>query len=152
MSPWLAECFARIIFSTRLIDKAYRAIDRARSALVLALASDAVLARFNDLAYGADVAYRPDSPSFRHGLFPWEEEIIAAYFPPPPARVLIGGAGGGREALALAERGYKVVAFEPSASLAAGLAGHVAKGLHIEFYRARYEDMPWLRPAHPCER
>ena len=150
MQPWLAEGCARLILATKFIDKSYRAIDRARSALVLALASDAVLARFNCLAYGNIEAYHPDSSAFRRHLYPWEEKVVAQYFPPPPARVLIGGAGGGREVLALAERGYEVVAFEPSAPLAAAMASRVAaKGLNVRVYRGGYEDMPLFFPAGP---
>src|SRR5262249_40125730 len=59
--------------------------------------------------------------------------------------------GGGREVLALAEMGYEVVAFEPSAALAAAMAVRVAKGLNARVYRASYEDMPSLFPARPGE-
>jgi SAM-dependent methyltransferase len=38
-------------------------------------------------------------------------------FPPPPARVLDVGAGSGRDAAALAARGHRVVAAEPSSEL-----------------------------------
>jgi hypothetical protein len=151
MHSWLAEICARLILATRFIDKSYRVIDRARSALVLALASDAVLVRFNSLAFGGDETYQPSSSMFRGYLFPWEENAVTAYFPQPPARVLIGGAGGGREVLALAEMGYEVVAFEPSAVLTAAMAVRVAKGLNTRVYRASYEDMPWLFPARPGE-
>ena len=151
MRSWLVEVGARLILATRFIDKSYRVIDRARSTLVLALASDAVLVRFNSLAYGGDQTYQPESPTFRRYMFPWEEKVVATYFPPPPARVLIGGAGGGREVLALVEMGYEVVAFEPSASLTAALAGRFANRLNARVYRASYEDMPWLFPARPGE-
>jgi len=153
MQSWLVEACARLILATRWIDKSYRAIDRFRSALVLALASDAVLARFNCLAYGQDEAYQPGSSAFRGYVFPWEEKVVATFFPPPPARLLIGGAGGGREVLALAGRGYEVVAFEPSAALAAAMAGRAANGLNVRVYRASYEDLPRLfsaRPEEPC--
>jgi hypothetical protein len=153
MQSWLAEACARLILATRFIDNLYRAIDRARSALVLAFASDAVLARFNGLAYGGDEAYQPGASAFRGYVFPWEEKVVATFFPPPPARLLIGGAGGGREVLALAGRGYEVVAFEPSSALAAAMAGRVANGLNVRVYRASYEDLPRLfsaRPEEPC--
>lgn len=118
--------------------------DRARSELVAAWASDAVLDRFNDMAYASSRSYRPDDASFRTYLFPWEEEAISRIFPKPPAHVLVGGAGGGREALALAELGYRVTAFEPSSGLAASLAAraHEVDGLAV--YRARYEELPRL--------
>ena len=47
------------------------------------------------------------------GLKPWEEEWFSEDLPPPPAGVLVGGAGKGREANALSNRGYQVVAFDP---------------------------------------
>jgi hypothetical protein len=149
MPAWLAECFARLILASRFIDKSYSVIERARSALILAFAPEAVVTRFNDLAYSRDVSYNPDSPAFRRGLFAWEEMAIATYFPRPPARVLIGGAGGGREVLAMVEKGYEVTAFEPSAALAAAMSCRFAERLTIEVYRARYEDMPHLFPARP---
>jgi hypothetical protein len=149
MQSWLVDLCARLILATTFIDKSYRIIDKARSALVLALASDAVLARFNCLAFGRDETYQPDSSVFRSYMFPWEEKVVRTYFPPPPARLLIGGAGGGREVLALAAMGYEVVAFEPSAVLAGLMAGRVENGINVRVYRAAYEDMPLLYPARP---
>jgi len=149
MTTWLAECFARLILASKVIDKSYKAIDRARSALILGFASEAVANCFNDLAYDRDLSYHPESPTFRRGLFAWEERVIATYFPPPPARVLIGGAGGGREAIVLAEKGYEVTAFDPCASLTAAMSCCFAGRLNIKMYRARYEDMPHLFPARP---
>jgi hypothetical protein len=147
MLPGLADAWARLILATRVVDKVYRGFNKERSALVLALAPDEVLARFNCLAYDRNTTYNPDSESFRTYLFVWEEKIVASFFPPPPARLLIGG--GGREALALAGMGYEVVAFEPSSVLAAALAGNVANNLKMRVYRAGYEDMPQLFPCRP---
>src|SRR5262245_3226997 len=149
MQEWLIEAGVRLIQATRLVDKLYWNFDRARSALVLACASDAVLARFNRLAYAGIDPFHPESPAFRRYLFAWEEEVVATYFPPPPARLLIGGAGGGREALMLAERGYEVVAFEPSARLAAAMARQITEAMNLRAYRAGYEDLPRLFPAGP---
>src|SRR5262249_8762530 len=55
------------------------------------------------------------------------------------------------DVLALAEMGYEVVAFEPSAALTAAMVVRVAKGLNARVYRASYEDMPSLFPACPGE-
>ena len=145
MRNLLTEAFARLILATRLIDRSYRAIDRIRSALVLALASDAVLSRFNSLAYSRDGTYYPQSSEFRSYLFPWEEKVVAEYFPRVPARLIIGGAGGGREVLALARMGYDVVAFEPSAVLA-DMARRATKGSNVRVYRGGYEDLPRMFP------
>jgi SAM-dependent methyltransferase len=112
---------------------------------VAALASDATLDRYNDLAYRT-AAYRPSSDAFREYLFPFEETAIERFFPPPPARLLLGGAGGGREAFALADMGYSVVAFEPAATLASELAARKGNA-EIEVHRGAYEDMDELFPA-----
>lgn len=146
---WLVEVGARLLLATRAVDSAWRLFDRARSELVATVASDALLRRFNELAYGSNREYRADAKQFRTYLFPWEEQVIAEFFPAPPARVLIGGAGGGREAFALARMGYRVVAFEPSAPLAATLAGGAPEGAEIEAHRGGYEDLPRLSPALP---
>jgi hypothetical protein len=65
------------------------------------------------------------------------------HFPLPPATVLIGAAGGGREALALARRGYQVVAFEPSRSVAASMAS-ACREFRIETLVGRYEGLPFV--------
>jgi hypothetical protein len=144
---WLTDWVVRLILLTRTVDFAFKCFDRLRSKLVLALASDAVLDRFNDVAYGKVQDYRPDSKSFRAYLFPWEEHVIDRFLPPPPARVLVGGAGGGREVFALAKRGYEVVAFEPSQKLAETMAASCTGGMRVAVYRARYEDLPALLPV-----
>src|SRR5438874_1613250 len=113
---------ARLIQASERIDRAFRFLERARAELVLAFASDDVLDRYNDLMYSRSGDYDPRSSDFLDFLFPWEKETIERFFPAPPARVLVGAAGSGREAFALSERGYEVVAFEPSA----GLTGFMA--------------------------
>jgi hypothetical protein len=56
----LSRAGARLIRATFLLDRAYLAVDRARSALVTAFASDAVLAAYNDLTYGATPVRRQE--------------------------------------------------------------------------------------------
>src|SRR4051794_28023998 len=87
----VADLGARLILATRIVDAAYRRFDRARALLVIGLAPDAVLDRFNDLAYGGDEAYAATTSAFRAYLFPWEEAAVDRHFPVPPARLLIGG-------------------------------------------------------------
>src|SRR5689334_21564563 len=72
MSDWLANCFMRVIFILWVLDWFYVCIDRLRSVLVLAFASDAVLDRYNDLAFGADSSYHPGATSNCLQLFSWE--------------------------------------------------------------------------------
>jgi hypothetical protein len=144
------EVSARLLLATRAVDSGFRWFERARSALVAARASDEVLARFSELAYGDTESYRADEPGFRDYLFPWEEYVIGEFFPPPPARILVGGAGGGREALALARMGYTVVAFDPSPVLASSLARVAPPG--CDAFRGSYEELPRLFAARPGDR
>ncbi len=149
MNNWLAEWGARSILASRQIDRAYRFFDKFRSELVLAVASDAVLDRFNDLSYGETESYRPDSQEFRAYLFPWEEQVVEQFLPPPPARILLGGAGGGREVFALAKKGYQIVAFEPSKALVESMVTRIAaEGAPVEVFQASYEDLPQLTALH----
>ena len=144
MNRRLASLAARAIRATSFVDTAYRRFDSLRSSVVARFAPDAVLDAFNDLTYGVTGVYRPDAPNYRSELFNWEQEAIARVFPAAPARVLIGGAGGGREAFALAARGYEVVAFEPSVPLAASMAAHAGDG-KVRAFVGRYENLPHVR-------
>jgi hypothetical protein len=90
---------ARLVRSTRVIDRGYRLFDRLRSKIVLGCASDAFYDVYNDLTYTAEESYQPESKGFRLSLFPFEERAISRHFPSPPGTVLVGAAGGGREAL-----------------------------------------------------
>jgi hypothetical protein len=136
----LTGLLARLLHATRAIDRAYQRFDGARRELVLALASDRLLARYNDLAYARSKSYHPQAAEYRTGLLTWEDATIGAHFPSPPARVLVGAAGGGREAFALAERGYAVVAFEPSGLVELMAEARGAGG--VDVYRARYDQLP----------
>lgn len=145
MSRILSALGARMLVLSGGVDRTYRWFDRLRSELVASLASDEVLDRFNEIAYGGTPRYRPESGAFREYLFPFEEQVVAQFFPAPPAHVLLGGAGGGREAFALAERGYRVTAFEPAQDLVDQVA-RGSGGLPIEVHRGAYEDLAHLFP------
>jgi hypothetical protein len=147
MSTRVNRLLARVIRVTTIVDRAARRFDQVRSLLVTRCASPSVLDAYNDLAYERTPVYRAGTPQFRYTLFNWEAEAIASAFPSPPGRVLIGGAGGGREAFALAARGYEVVAFEPSADLARSMVRHAPAGINVEALIGRYEDLPWLTSA-----
>jgi hypothetical protein len=143
---------ARIILATGAVDRAYRIagrayalFDRLRSELVSALASDAVLDRFNELAYARTRRRREAVDAHMH-LFPWEQSVVNEFFPRPPARVLVGGAGGGREAFMLAKMGFEVVAFEPSRPLAEAMAARASEGTNVDARRGSYQEMDRLLP------
>ena len=126
--------------ATGLIDRGYRGFNRLRSKIVLAFAPDEFFDAYNDLVYARKRTY----DWVAEGLHPFEEQAILRHFPPPPGAVLVGAAGAGREALALARQGYRVVAFEPVRPLANWLA-EVSVGLPIESFIGRYEDLPFVR-------
>lgn len=143
--PSGSQLLARLLISSSLVDRAYRRFDRLRSEVVASLASDEVLDRYNELAYGRTPRYQPASTAFQSYLFPFEERVVADLFPPPPATILLGGAGGGREAFALARQGFSVVAFEPAQVLAEQLAAG-SGDLPIESHQGAYDDLPRLFP------
>ena len=145
----LTRLAARAVWATRAIDRVYGKFDSLRSRLILRHGSDAFHDAFNDVTYGSQRLYRPDAPSFKPELFPWERRVIAAHFPKPPASVLIGGAGGGREALALERDGYRVVGFEPAEPLVRAFHDSPAThGRAIEMFTGRYQDLPMLTSAN----
>ena len=129
------------------LDRAYLTFDRWRSALVVAFASDSFFDHYNALTYGASATYRPDSATFRRGLFDWEEEAVRRFFPSPPARVLIGGAGGGREAFSFLEKGYNVVAFDPAEALVQAMRSRTPPGGGLRAYCGSYGTLPNLTGA-----
>jgi hypothetical protein len=124
-----------------LIDRGYQFFDRLRSKIVRACASDAFYDVYNDLAFARQDIYWAGTNAFRSSLFPFEEQAISRYFPASPGKVLIGAAGGGREAFALARRGYQIVTFEPAKPLADSMA-RAANNLPIEILVGRYENLP----------
>ncbi len=58
--------------------------------------------------------FYPGYKSVGDTLYRWEQVWFERRMPKPPARVLVGASGTGREAIALAVAGYRVVAFEPA--------------------------------------
>jgi hypothetical protein len=146
MLGYLTRVGARAVYATTTLDRAYLRADRLRSLLILALASDTFLEEYCRRAYDRSSSYDAESPHFRRGLFNWEQQVISRFFPPAPARILLGGAGGGREAFALVEMGYSVVAFDPAPVLAASMARTAARAGpgRLDAYLGGYEDLPVL--------
>src|SRR5690606_10192748 len=69
----------------------------------------------DDVLYRSEGSYRSDGHN-RAGLFEWEEIALRQYFG-SARRLLLIAAGGGREAIALAKRGYEVEAYECNPAL-----------------------------------
>jgi hypothetical protein len=133
----MLSLFARAVLATRFVDRGYRVFDRLRSRIVAACGSDEFFDIYNDLIFARKQSY----DWVAQGLAPFEKRAISRHFPAPPGTILVGAAGAGREALALAREGYRVVAFEPVRPLAAWLARE-CNGLPIECFIGRYEDLP----------
>lgn len=113
--------------SYRVRRRAFEVLDALLDGLWLGTFSRDQLARIDETHYDALVE-RNASVSFRYsderwntnGLRPWEAAAVEQAFP-AGARVVVTGAGGGREVLALLERGYDAVGYEPhSGFVAAG--------------------------------
>ena len=144
MSHGVARWLARAVHLTHLIDLGYRKFDRLRSGFITAFGSDQFFDEYNAVTYGASKSYRPESAAFRRTLFDWEAEVVARFFPAPPARILVGGAGGGREALALIEKGYSVVAFDPAEALVRALRTRSESQSRLRVYTGSYATLPQL--------
>ena len=80
------------------------------------------------------------------GLKPWEEDVVARFLSGRP-RVMIGCAGAGREAFALARRGFAVSAFDCSPSLLGAARAYAERhGLTVEFTFSAPDHVPDLGP------
>jgi hypothetical protein len=115
-----------------LVPRTLRVVQLAVETLELAALPDAwadgMTARFYEGATSFQTAELNAS-----GLSLWERAVVERWFP-GEGTVLVTSAGGGREALALVERGYRVVAAECTPPLAAALARHLdgrAVALHL---------------------
>jgi len=84
----------------------------------------------------------PDYRSVGDTLHPWEVPWFGARLPPAPAHVLIGACGTGREAVALAVRGYRVDAVEPAPEFVAESRRRLGERGRV--FRASYEQLSAL--------
>ncbi|MEJ7811677.1 MAG: hypothetical protein WKG32_14795 [Gemmatimonadaceae bacterium] len=85
--------------------------------------------------------YAPGGGTFTRGLFAWERELLARPEVPSAGRVLVGGAGGGREAVALRDLGYEVLAFEPAEPLVRAGVPAVSARPGASLVCASYDDL-----------
>lgn len=89
----------------------------------------------------------PDYFEVGDTLYAWEEPWFAARLPPAPARVLVGACGTGREAVALADRGYRVDAVEPAPDFV--VESRRRLGGRGQVFRASYEQLSALLLDRP---
>src|SRR4051812_12300605 len=81
----------------------------------LALIDEGFFQRFKEDLDGRKVGFADDAWN-ASGLTGWEAAVVDAHFP-SSGRVVVTAAGAGREVLALTERGFDPVGFEPNATL-----------------------------------
>lgn len=90
--------------------------------------------------YARQPTFSPGGVRYEGGLFDWERRLLGSPHVPRVGRALVGGAGSGREAVALLDDGWSVVAFDPSQALVdrgqQALAGRPAA-----LIRASYDDL-----------
>lgn len=131
--------------------KALLAVDRAtlrldslrdglRDELLLAWIPQEERAGLTAAVYASQQTYFPGGHRFRSGLFPWEKKAFDSPLFPRSGRVLVGAAGAGRELVALVERGFDVVAFDPCAPFAEAARG-VADPTKSTVIHASYGDL-----------
>lgn len=87
--------------------------DGLRDELLLAWVPPADRAALTAALYSDQATYLPGGQRFKSGLFAWEKRALDAPRFPRSGRVLVGAAGAGREMVALVDRGFSVVAFDP---------------------------------------
>jgi len=90
--------------------------------------------------YAKQGTYLPGGAQFQGGLFAWERRALDAPPFPRAGRVLLGAAGAGRELVALIERGFSVVAFDPCAPFAEA-ARRLPSADHATIVQASYADL-----------
>jgi len=114
--------------------------DGVRDELLLAWIRQEDRAGLTAAVYAEQQTYLPGGHRFQSGLFPWERRAFDLPIFPRGGRVLIGAAGAGRELVALEERGFSVVAFDPCAPFADAARG-VADPARSTVIHADYADL-----------
>jgi len=114
MLHWLLKLIHKIIlFQYKILRKLWRivtSIDILNEAIWLSLLSSQKHAKIIGQNYKRDSKYSNDDRTVM-GFYPWEELLVNQFVKPSSVITLIG-AGGGREAYALAKKGFTVNAWE----------------------------------------
>jgi hypothetical protein len=97
----------------RLAARAANVREGLRDELFLALIPPSERADLTAALYAEQRTYLPGGHCFQSGLFAWEKRVFDSDLFPKSGRILLGAAGAGRELVALLDRGFRVVAFDP---------------------------------------
>jgi hypothetical protein len=120
------------------IQRAVNLQDSLRDELFLAWVPPDERTTLTTMLYGREASYMPGHGHVERGLFPAEEYAFRARPLKPGSRILLGAAGTGRELVALVERGFDVVAFDPCATFAEAARSVVPRAKFID---AAYADV-----------
>lgn len=101
--------------TNRALQATYGWVRGVHDGIVLGMASEAFLDALDHEYYETTQSYR-DAGYNTSGLLPWEQQTVANHFP-DSGRICVVGVGGGREAFALADKGYTVEAYDPNEPL-----------------------------------
>ncbi|MFN2399294.1 MAG: class I SAM-dependent methyltransferase [Gemmatimonadaceae bacterium] len=112
-----------------------------RDEILLACLDSSQKEELNAFLYSRQQTYKPGGRIFEGGLFEWEKQAIEKSPFPASGRILLGGAGGGREIIALRDRGYEVVGFEPSEPLVMAAQAAITQKPGASLVRASYADL-----------
>jgi len=107
-----------LLAADHLASRAQIAREALRDELLLAFIRPEDRAALTTALYARQSTYLPGGQRFEGGLFAWEKRVLELPFFPRSGRILLGAAGAGRELVALVERGFEVVAFDPCAPFA----------------------------------
>lgn len=108
--PLWARAF---LAADKLAMRVTNAREALRDELFLALIPPSNRADLTAALYAEQTTYLPGGHRFQSGLFDWETRAFDSALFPKSGRILLGAAGAGRELIALLDRGYRVVAFDP---------------------------------------
>jgi hypothetical protein len=120
-------------------ERVARGVSRMRNAAAVALVPPSRRSDITIAIFAREASYAPGGGMFERGLMQWEEEMLGPPFP-QSGRVLVCAAGCGRECVALRDRGYEILAFDPAESLVRAGAPVLAARA-IELRAAGYEDL-----------
>jgi SAM-dependent methyltransferase len=96
---------------------------------------------------GDDFQAYSESEFVKRGLMPWEETVINKYVDKRDS-FLVLGAGGGREAIALAKRGFKIVGIDSSElMIKAAKENAASEGVEVDFQTADLYDLPFPKKS-----
>lgn len=141
--PLDAPRWARALLAA---DRAAQSLLRAEAALrdelLCALLDEAARGRLTASIYAREGTYRAGSRLDREGLMSWEREALDHPCVPRGGAALVAGCGGGRELVALRERGFRVVGFDPCEALVGDARARFAGDDGARCELARLEELP----------